>query len=323
MKLFDGTGFLLYKTRAKVVTCYLRGAHRLPFLAQSEPEKMVCRASPPISATSLTPPQLTGMSTVRARQKLTRWLYDTMVKQQFDIELAAAPKNVLAAIVQTARQFPGVVALEDVTHKTLTYRRLLAGADALADQWRRQWPGDTPRARGRGAAHFPGHAGDPAQPVAGGKDSGHSQLFHRHLHHARLRPARRAQTNHHLQNISGAGQIESPADAGRRHRVHLFGGRPRQNLALAPMAAPSCASLFYPQSPSSRPTEPQGHSHSSAVVLFTSGSEGTPKGVELTHANLLANVRQLLAVLDVTDADRLFNCLPLFHSFGIICLSCP
>jgi acyl-[acyl-carrier-protein]-phospholipid O-acyltransferase/long-chain-fatty-acid--[acyl-carrier-protein] ligase len=54
-----------------------------------------------------------------------------------------------------------------------------------------------------------------------------------------------------------------------------------------------------------------------AVVLFTSGSEGLPKGVELTHTNLLANIRQMFAVMDIHDADRVFNCLPLFHSFGL------
>jgi acyl-[acyl-carrier-protein]-phospholipid O-acyltransferase/long-chain-fatty-acid--[acyl-carrier-protein] ligase len=40
------------------------------------------------------------------------------------------------------------------------------------------------------------------------------------------------------------------------------------------------------------------------VILFTSGSEGLPKGVELTHANLLANLRQMLAMLDIVDTDR-------------------
>jgi acyl-[acyl-carrier-protein]-phospholipid O-acyltransferase/long-chain-fatty-acid--[acyl-carrier-protein] ligase len=56
---------------------------------------------------------------------------------------------------------------------------------------------------------------------------------------------------------------------------------------------------------------------SPAVIVFTSGSEGVPKGVELTHQNLLANIRQMLAVTDFTDRERLFNCLPLFHSFGL------
>lgn len=55
---------------------------------------------------------------------------------------------------------------------------------------------------------------------------------------------------------------------------------------------------------------------SPAVVLFTSGSEGVPKGVVLSHANILANLKQLEACISFNSQDVVLNFLPMFHSFG-------
>lgn len=67
---------------------------------------------------------------------------------------------------------------------------------------------------------------------------------------------------------------------------------------------PRCAAL---------PASPE----ESAVVLFTSGSEGKPKGVVLSHRAILSNIAQVRAVIDFSVEDKVLNALPIFHSFGL------
>ena len=56
-----------------------------------------------------------------------------------------------------------------------------------------------------------------------------------------------------------------------------------------------------------------------AVLLYTSGTTGSSKGVMLTHGNLLANIEQVVNVLEIKENDRFFSVLPIHHSFESTC----
>ena len=58
-------------------------------------------------------------------------------------------------------------------------------------------------------------------------------------------------------------------------------------------------------------------SNDPAIILFTSGTEGNPKGVVLSHANILANIEQIGEHVQLEDTDIFFNPLPTFHCYGL------
>ncbi|HUD84776.1 MAG TPA: AMP-binding protein, partial [Candidatus Saccharimonadales bacterium] len=311
MKLFDGTGFLLFKTNAKVITCYLRGAQRLHFSPNPNRKSPFPNVSAHFS-NILTPPKLEGLSTVRARQKLTLWLYDAMVRQQFELEMAASPPTILGQIVQTARRFPSATVLQDVSRKKLTLRRLLAGAAAIAEQWRQLLP---PGADERIGVLLPNSNAVPVTLLSLWSISKVPAIFNFSTGvPTMLACAQLAGVKHIITSKTFLERarlnLQTVADAGIRviylEDVRARISRLRQWRALA-------RATFHPQS-----LVGTQQRDSTAVILFTSGSEGAPKGVELTHSNLVSNIHQMLAVLDVMDCDRIFNALPLFHSFGLL-----
>ncbi|MBU1668577.1 acyl-[ACP]--phospholipid O-acyltransferase [bacterium] len=54
-----------------------------------------------------------------------------------------------------------------------------------------------------------------------------------------------------------------------------------------------------------------------AAILFSSGSEGMPKGIELSHQNIMGNIKQIVTVLNPNERDVMLGTLPIFHSFGL------
>ncbi|MDF2691036.1 MAG: 2-acyl-glycerophospho-ethanolamine acyltransferase [Gammaproteobacteria bacterium] len=58
-------------------------------------------------------------------------------------------------------------------------------------------------------------------------------------------------------------------------------------------------------------------SERTAAILFSSGSEGKPKGVELTHHNIVGNAKQAAQELELRTSDKMLGVLPIFHAFGL------
>jgi len=310
MKLFDGTGFLLHKTGAKVITCYLRGVERLPLTMHQNIKQRFPRVTAYFSDV-LTPPEVKSGSTSQTRARLTNWLRDQMVSQQFAIEMEYGPRTVLAAVAERARLRPGFVVMEDATRQELTWRRLMVGVDLMARQWpdvlggaRRERIGVLlPNVNATPMVVLSLWAADKVPAVLN-----YSTGVGTMLACAQLSGLKRVITSRAF--LDGAKLNVDPLVKSGIELIHI------EDVSRAISVATRFFALL---GHTFRPARFTQHAQpdDTAVILFTSGSEGAPKGVELSHANLIANIRQLILTTDVQDNDRLFNALPLFHSFGM------
>ena len=309
MKLFDGTGFLIFKTKAKVITAYLRGAGHLPYSPNPGSKKCFPKVTLHFSA-ALTPPESEGIRTSRARVLLTNWLRDQMVRQQFEIEMAFGAQDVFTEVAETARKHPGHIILEDATLQKLTYRKFMVGADVLAHALRGKLTGGD-----RVGLLLPNVNATPVVIMA---------LWSLGKVPAVLNFSSGIRTMLACVELAGLKHIVTSRAFLERARLNaddfvkaginlIYLEDVRAGISGSRKFLTLLRHIFNPRSAVGSSLS----ANSSAVIVFTSGSEGVPKGVELTHGNILANIRQMLAVTDLTDGDRLFNCLPLFHSFGL------
>jgi acyl-[acyl-carrier-protein]-phospholipid O-acyltransferase/long-chain-fatty-acid--[acyl-carrier-protein] ligase len=219
-------------------------------------------------------------------------------------------KDILTAVSDMARLMPGKVVLEDVRGQGLTYRKIMVGARLLSLELDKL----VPRAEGRIGVLLPNVSTTPVLLLA---------IWKLGKTPALLNFSTGTATMITCSELAGLKVIVSSRAFVERARLEIepFKAAGIQILFLEDIRAripgpqklvTLLAQTLYPGLRSK-----SLYGEKAAVVLFTSGSEGVPKGVELTHRNILANIRQMLAVTDLQDADRVFNCLPIFHSFGL------
>jgi acyl-[acyl-carrier-protein]-phospholipid O-acyltransferase / long-chain-fatty-acid--[acyl-carrier-protein] ligase len=314
MKIYDGPALVADRANAPVLAIHIEGAQYTPFSRLRGVYRL--RWFPPIRLTLMPPRRLDVPAELRGRQRrrlLGKALADLMTETAFRAG-GSTSETLPAALVEAVRVHGGGHRiLEDIDRQPLNYRglwtRLLILGELLAG---RTQVGE------RVGVLLPSGNGTLVTLLA-------------------LASFRRVPAMFNF-TVGAAGMIAAGETAQLRLILtsRRFVERAKLEAVVAPLAArfqlvyledlrqeigpvrrlrgllgglfPGLVQRY--RLPPCRPEDP-------AVVLFTSGTEGAPKGVVLSHANLLSNFRQLAARLDFTPRDLVFNALPLFHSFGL------
>ncbi|PWC37893.1 acyl-[ACP]--phospholipid O-acyltransferase [Azospirillum sp. TSO35-2] len=310
MKINGGPGMLADKARCPVVPVCIEGAQR-SILSRMQ-GRLRLGLFPRITITVLPPvmpPDVSGLVGKKRRAALKSWLSRVMTESVF----AARPRHetlMLALLEARAKTGAREDAVQDGDFSTLSYRALAARALVLGRILTRGTERDEavgvllPTASPTAAVFFGLAAhGRPAAMLnfTAGPESVKAAC--------RAAGVRRIVTSAQFIEKARLGALVE-ALAADHAIIHLEevkrGLRLGDKLrALAALVAPD------------RLLPPQGSSDDVAAILFTSGSEGPPKGVALSHGNLLANMAQVASVVDFNRQDVVFNCLPAFHSFGL------
>ncbi len=230
------------------------------------------------------------------------------MERVFDVQKAR--RTVFDALLDAAKEYgPGKAILEDQERAPLSYTGLIRASFALG----RKIAGKTARGEHVGvllpsssaaavtffALHAYGRIPAMLNFTAG----------LRNLRAAvKLAGVERVLTSH---RFIEQGKLHDLVDALEEHCQIIYLEDVRRTIGGVDRVLALGASLFARQSrATAKPDDP-------AVILFTSGSFGAPRGVVLSHANLLSNVGQVSAHIALDPEWVLFNPLPVFHCFGL------
>jgi acyl-[acyl-carrier-protein]-phospholipid O-acyltransferase / long-chain-fatty-acid--[acyl-carrier-protein] ligase len=312
MKVFDGPGMVADKADAPIIPVRIDGAQFSPFSRLRG--KMRLRTFPKIKLTILPPQRFVVEGEMSARQRRAvagRKLYDTMSSTIF--ATSNIERTLFEALLDARRIHGGTkMVVEDVKREPLSYNKLIIGACALARPFRAATaPGDVvgvllPNVNGVVATFFA------LQLI--GRVPGMLNFT------AGLTNMRAACTAANIRTLITArafveqGKLDDVIAGLEADGVTMLY---LEDVGATISGFDKLRALVQSKFSRALHRREQITPDAPSVVLFTSGSEGLPKGVALSHKNLLANCHQLAARIDFNASDIVLNALPVFHSFGM------
>ena len=252
------------------------------------------------------PPTSTAIAVRRAVQELQAEAFQQRKRRM---------KTLDRAFVRTARRFPLRFMMADGKTPRVPFR---LGADqdhlhrtpAAPSIGERQMVGIAAAAFGRRRTYQ-------LCADAAGPRSGQSELHRVERSHRILRKAMRRRCSHHVEGIRRAlsQARDSRANALSRRRIAVA-ARHRE-ASRSTRSRGSCRRRSLRKAIGARPHDKRSVDDL-ATVIFSSGSTGDPKGVMLTHFNIVSNIQQVSQVFMLGGRDKILGILPFFHSFGFM-----
>ncbi len=320
MKIYEGPGLIADKSGGKLLPIRIQGAQFTPFSRLRG--KVRIRWMPTITITIFPPQTLDVAVSIKGRkrrQKIGYKLYDLMTNIMF--ESSDYQKTLFAALIDaksTHGRYHEI--MEDIEREPVTYQQFLTRCFVLGDVIAKKTrPGEfvgilLPNMISNVTTFFALQAFCRVPAMLN-----YSTGIHHVVTACQTANIQTVYTSRKFIRLAKLTDMVNELKKINIAIIYLEDLRSTINLLskIKGVLLAQWPQLAYKLINSSKISRAFLSADTATVVLFTSGSEGTPKGVVLSHSNIQANRYQLSACVDFTATDKVFNALPIFHSFGL------